>query len=360
MEKLFAVRNAIFNAYHITNPLDTQASQPAAAQSNPNEPQNTQSIAQGIQTLAEAVKNLPPSSEVASKLDDSYQEMNITDVLSRDTTDHSTIYATCNPPPSNILKAHIDPEIAASLDGNALHESHPSIPPPSDPEIRQAIAEMTHPRELCEYWSRWGKSLKSTWESAEKAGFDAQSKECIDRSISTMASVWWHAAQLKPDYLVHLTFSSMSKDSLRNQHHIEIARNILGQLSDDDLAIMKKAWRTYTRRLAKAAVGVQDWLEKAKLMVMPSEPVGLNASALNSLDMAEIAVKIAEAVQEEYAATMEFIGNQAPATTNMQKAYINYATLPYMPDVVALVFHILRLEGVRVSMVLGDDTGKEK
>jgi hypothetical protein len=41
---------------------------------------------------------------------------------------------------------------------------------------------------------------------------------------------------------------------------------------------------------------------------------------------------------------MEFVAEQAQATTHMQKAFMNHASAPFQPDVVAIDFHILLLD----------------
>ena len=56
--------------------------------------------------------------------------------------------------------------------------------------------------------------------------------------------------------------------------------------------------------------------------------------------LAEITRHMARAVQDEYVASMQFIGEQAAATTEAQKALINHRSQPFMPDLVAIVYHM--------------------
>ena len=41
---------------------------------------------------------------------------------------------------------------------------------------------------------------------------------------------------------------------------------------------------------------------------------------------------------------MAFLGDQVPATNTLQKAYINHVSAPFMPDLIAIEYHILRLD----------------
>jgi hypothetical protein len=41
---------------------------------------------------------------------------------------------------------------------------------------------------------------------------------------------------------------------------------------------------------------------------------------------------------------MEFVADQMPATTALIKAYINHASAPFQPDIVAIVYQMLCLD----------------
>lgn len=41
---------------------------------------------------------------------------------------------------------------------------------------------------------------------------------------------------------------------------------------------------------------------------------------------------------------MEFVAEQALATTPIQKAYINHASAPFLPDIVAIDYNILLMD----------------
>jgi len=134
--------------------------------------------------------------------------------------------------------------------------------------------------------------------------------------------------------------------------HFQLSQaKILPELTEDDLNIMRKAWYKYTKNLTKVAAGVHYWMEHLRTMTCPSGEHSLHAGAGATLDFCLVAQRIAAAVQEEYTATIVFWGDQANATTNIQKAFINYTALPYMPDVVAIVYHILKQSQMQKGVV---------
>ena len=44
------------------------------------------------------------------------------------------------------------------------------------------------------------------------------------------------------------------------------------------------------------------------------------------------------------ACSMEFVADQVPATSALTKAYINHASAPFLPDIVAIVYQMLCLD----------------
>ena len=98
---------------------------------------------------------------------------------------------------------------------------------------------------------------------------------------------------------------------------------ILPEMSADSVAVMRRAWHNYSKRLAKAAIVAESSLAKLRSLEVPGgDPGAMQPAAAAGLALAEMCASVGAAVQAEFEASMEFIAEQAPATTMLQKAYI--------------------------------------
>ncbi|KAL4458239.1 hypothetical protein ABPG75_013104 [Micractinium tetrahymenae] len=246
------------------------------------------------------------------------------------------------PPPRWGLGEQHRAGTAAQLDGSVLREVD-SIPPPSDELVKATVMAMSEPEHLLDYYRQWQAELASSYIAAEGGGFDAASVAEVEAVQERMASVWWHVGHLKPAYLCYLTNAALPEDSAQFPLWRELAERLLPELDENSRAILRRAWYRYSKEISKIAVKMSRWVRK--LQQYTAAPVGAMATtARHSMELVEITTQLCSAVQEQYIASMEFLGEQALATTPLQKALLNKEAAPFMPDVTAIVWHLLCLD----------------
>ncbi|KAL4422095.1 hypothetical protein ABPG77_001563 [Micractinium sp. CCAP 211/92] len=256
--------------------------------------------------------------------------------------DRSANTAQHGAPPRWALVEHHRAGTAAQLDGSAL-QAVDSIPPPSDELIKATVMAMSEPEHLLDYYRQWQAELAASYLAAEAGGFDDASVAEVEAVQERMASVWWHVGHMKPAYLCYLTNAALPEDSAQFPLWRELAERLLPELDENSRAILRRAWFRYSKEMSKIAVKMSRWVRRLQqYTVSPVEAMA--STARHSMELVDITTQLCSAVQEEYIASMEFLGDQALATTPLQKALLNKDAAPFMPDVAAIVWNVLCLD----------------
>lgn len=322
MEKVLAVRDAMFTVYNKTANVDDKTPQWRELKGAGYE------LAMAIDRLNSdplideimADTSGPPSPPESSKDAPQKSEGTATDVEQPNGSDSADALAPEGSTMSMSLSAAAW-ENAESLDGAPLQEVE-NIPPPDNSAVRLAVYDMKNPSEIVEYWRGWTRDLKVAWEAADAASFDDASVARVHQVMEVMTEMWWHAAQLKPPYLAYLTHAALPDNSSQQECWERIAREILPELTLKDLDIMRKAWRKYTKSLAKTAIAAQQCADDLRNISVPDDYLGLAPNANVNVLLDEVAESMAAAVQQEYIASMEFLADQSVAWTTLQRAFL--------------------------------------
>lgn len=347
MEKVLAVRDAILTAYRETT------------YGQPQRLEDLKGVGAGLALAIDDLNAEPGLSELCAELKGPPEQITVADDLGEELGEGSPVQSLQNgqqQPSSNGEQSSVPakPDFQGTmmlsaalgetqiLDGSSL-ERVENIPPPTNSDVAQAVANMQTPNDMVEYWRAWTMDLKAAWDEAYNSKFDPVSVAKLDECMGVMTQMWWHAAQLKPAYLAHLTYIALPENSGQLEQWALIAEKVYPELSEKDISVMREAWRQYTKRMAKTAIGAVEWANQLQQLAIPDDYAGLHATANQNLEVCELAARVASAVQEEYTASMEFLANQALALTMVQKAFMNYAAIPYMPDVSTIVYHILKI-----------------
>ncbi|KAL4458240.1 hypothetical protein ABPG75_013105 [Micractinium tetrahymenae] len=245
-------------------------------------------------------------------------------------------------PPQSVLGEAHRTGTSSALDGSALQEVE-LIPAPNNQAVRAKIAEMSGPDDLLAFVREWQAELRAAYQAAEAAGFDDASVAEVEATTDRMTNMWWHVGQLQPAWLSALAYKAYPENSGQLPLWREIAAEVLPELDESSRALVRRSWHQYCKRMAKAAVGAARWVRRLQEFTL--RPLDcMSAHAAQSLELAEITGHIKAAVQEEYVASMEFVAAQFPASTTLQKAYVNYRSAPWLPDLVAIVWNMLALD----------------
>jgi len=223
MEKCLAVRDAVLRAFQQTLQIAGPSEQGGTAGVAPSHPRTI--TLQEMRSIAQSIQKTPPEVD----LDVAFPQHRFisTVEIPREGPPSAVMNGDCqgnfpSAAPSMITTAQTE-NIASRIVDGAVLMRHPSIPSATDPDMIRAIFAMSSPSDLCEYWRRWTLDLAGIWESAKAADFDEESVRACENSVSVMTSMWWHAAQLKPDFLVKVIAASLPKDSIQHPMWADIA-----------------------------------------------------------------------------------------------------------------------------------------
>lgn len=86
-----------------------------------------------------------------------------------------------------------------------------------------------------------------------------------------------------------------------------------------DILALRRAWQQYSKRLSKCAVGCASYVRRLQSFSVPPEPPSMHATMGTSVQLAQVASHVAAAVQEEYLASLEFMGLVSTCFTFVQK-----------------------------------------
>ncbi|KAL4854893.1 Protein-ribulosamine 3-kinase [Chlorella vulgaris] len=358
-EKVLAVRDAMLETFTSLHPTSS------SSQQQPR-PQQQQPMSVAAQGLADAIEQLPSEGEMEAdtpaaaplraeqqQQQQQQQQGQQLEVLasegSQDADFGQMASNSCGSRASfdSLRRVHPLAEqhrsgTSSQLDGSALREVN-SIPPASDAAVLARVDAMTDPEHLLDYYRQWQAELSMSYVAASAAGFDEKSVEEVVRVQDRMMQLWWHISQLKPAYLCYLAHAALPENSSSFPLWREIAEEVLPQMDDTRRAILRRSWTNYSKRMAKIAVGVSRWVQRLQAYAV-QPPSGLVTNANRALELLEITSHMAAAVNEEYIASMEFVAEQARATTALQKAFMNHASAPFFPDVMTIDYHILALD----------------
>ncbi|KAI3435673.1 hypothetical protein D9Q98_001731 [Chlorella vulgaris] len=362
-EKVLAVRDAMLETFTSLHPTSS------SSQQQPR-PQQQQPMSVAAQGLADAIEQLPSEGEMEMEAatpaaaplraeqqqrqqQQGQQQGQQLEVLasegSQDADFGQMASNSCGSRASfdSLRRVHPLAEqhrsgTSSQLDGSALREVN-SIPPASDAAVLARVDAMTDPEHLLDYYRQWQAELSMSYVAASAAGFDEKSVEEVVRVQDRMMQLWWHISQLKPAYLCYLAHAALPENSSSFPLWREIAEEVLPQMDDTRRAILRRSWTNYSKRMAKISVGVSRWVQRLQAYAV-QPPSGLVTNANRALELLEITSHMAAAVNEEYIASMEFVAEQARATTALQKAFMNHASAPFFPDVMTIDYHILALD----------------
>lgn len=250
--------------------------------------------------------------------------------------------AAVGPAPQSLLGEAHRSGTAHSLDGSALQEVE-EVPAPSNKALLARIEAWTGPEDLLVFVRQWQADLHVAYQAADASGFDGSSVAELEGLVKRMTEMWWHVGQLRPAYLSYLAHVALPENSGQLALWREIASEVMPYITDMGLALLRRSWHNYSKRLAKVAVGVSKWVHKLQTYTV-QQPEGLVVNAQRALELAEISSHIAAAVQEEYVASMELVARQFPVSNMVLQAYTNYRCSPYLPDIVAIVYNIVCID----------------
>ncbi|GAB4820384.1 hypothetical protein N2152v2_007430 [Parachlorella kessleri] len=253
------------------------------------------------------------------------------------------------------------------IDGSVLARAE-SIPRPTNQAVVQRLQCMASAQDFVQYWAQWKAEAARVCDLANANGWGYQELKEADVLMDDIITMWWHAAQLKPSYMIHLIETATRKNqAVEEEVSRSIADHIGPQLDAGSRRILRRSWQQYMRRLARAAIGVSRWVQRLQQIAAPTELKSMRSLAAGAVELAppaardtnvsagaalclcvqifDITQHMRMAVEEEYLASMEFLANITPAVTHKQKLEINYMALPYLPDWVGVMYHILRQDG---------------
>ncbi|RMZ54925.1 hypothetical protein APUTEX25_000442, partial [Auxenochlorella protothecoides] len=166
--------------------------------------------------------------------------------------------------------------------------------------------------------------LKIQYERALGGGYPEPALAALATLVDGWAQTFWHLAQTRHELLIGFMTASLPADS---RHH--------------------QAWPTiavrYVERTTVAAAAMPRWRRRIALLASLDLGTSLHRISRDTDELLNLTGRMQHASEEEFWASMELAASGPYATfPDSWQAYICYWSLPFMPDPVALVFHILR------------------
>ncbi len=151
--------------------------------------------------------------------------------------------------------------------------------------------------------------------------------------MSSLHSLYWHTAQIKPEISVHAASASLPENT---ESAVEVASKLVHAFDAQELAEFRKVSRGYERQMSRVSVSVESWMERIRACVVPEEPVSSALAANVSLELVKCVSNLNAAVADGIKARRHMLENLKSKLTLDHIAYINTCAYPAMPDHVAV------------------------
>uniref|UniRef100_A0A1D1ZRV4 BZIP domain-containing protein n=1 Tax=Auxenochlorella protothecoides TaxID=3075 RepID=A0A1D1ZRV4_AUXPR len=185
--------------------------------------------------------------------------------------------------------------------------------------------------------------LKIQYERALGGGYPEPALAALATLVDGWAQTFWHLAQTRHELLIGFMTASLPADSRHHQAWPTIAARMLPELTDDEMKQLAQAWKKYVERTTVAAAAMPRWRRRIALLASLDLGTSLHRISRDTDELLNLTGRMQHASEEEFWASMELAASGPYATfPDSWQAYICYWSLPFMPDPVALVFHILR------------------